>query len=154
MFAITKLSPKSQDFLSIMTQNNKSRSLLASIAVAKALTFDTSLPSAPVDDVLQYFRTQNLIQIESFVNDVNELMVLDVKTVLDLAFKFYQQRYMSAYPSARVFSFNKGTGVVDFFGISRSIDEATLKAIEEDPGTLAVYTNNFASMMEELKVSQ
>lgn len=151
MFAITKLSAQSQDFVSMMTQGAKSRTLQSSLALAKVLSTNLCVPSAPVDDIAQYFRTQCQIDVEATVNCVNEIMVVDVKTVMDFVGKFYRLRYCMAHPSCHVFAFSKETAVEDFFGITREFDVASLTAIKEAPSDLSAYVNHFKKMVEELK---
>lgn len=150
MFAITKLGPMSQAFIAEMSMNNKSRSAQSSLALAKALTFCAALPSSPVDDTVAFYRTHVQFDIECKLNGMNELLVLDVKVVLDYCLKFWQLRYQSAHPTCHVFSFNKESGVEDFFGISRVFDKATIAIVKDDPAALAVFINKFKGMLDEL----
>lgn len=152
MFAITRLSKNSQDFLATINQGNKSRSPAASVALARILTASICLPSAPVEDPVNYYRVQCQLEIEQIVNQLNELIVLDRATIADFCMKFYQYRYASVHPANHVFAFNKGTAIEDFFSISRSFDQATLNIIRDDPMAIAGYVNNFARMISELKV--
>lgn len=150
MFSITKLGQVSQAFVAEMSMNNKSRSLQSSLALAKVLTFNATLPSSPVGDAVSFYRTHVQLEAETKVNSINEIMVLDVKVVMDFCMKLYMLRYQSAHPSCHVFSFNKETAVEDFFGISRAVDPATITVIKGDPATLAGYVNKYKTMTDEL----
>ncbi len=151
MFTITKLSSSSQLFISTLMQLNKSRSIQASLALAKVFVNRLNLPSSPVEDPLGYYRAQCQMEIENELNSLNELIVLDIKTIRDYCTKMFQQRYNAAHPSSVVFTFNKETAIEDFFGITRVFDKATLDAIKEDPPKLAMYVNGFSAMLEEMK---
>lgn len=150
MYAITKLSANSQAFVAQMSSLNLSRSNTVSLALAKALTFCVQLPSTEVTDIEAFFRTQIQLGIEAKIAAINELIVLDVKSVQDYALKFYKMRYQAAHPTCHVFSFNKETAIEDFFGITRVFDSLTLNVIKENPGDLASYINKFKAIVEEL----
>jgi hypothetical protein len=151
LFSITKLSKQSQDFVSTMTQGGKSRAMQTSLALAKVLSTNLQLPSAPVEDITQYFRTQCQIDVESTLNVINEIMLVDAKTTADLVRKFYSLRYCTAHPSCHVFAFAKDSAVEDFFGISREFDKASIETIKMFPAELSTYVNHFKKMVEELK---
>lgn len=135
----------------MMTQGAKSRSMQSSLALAKVLSTNLTLPSAPVDDIAHYYRAQCQIDVEAMISIVNEIMLVDTKTVSDLVHKFYCLRYCSAHPSCHVFAFAKDTAVEDFFGISREFDKACLEIIKAYPAELSTYVNLFKKMVEELK---
>lgn len=150
MFAITKLGPNSQAFIAEMAINNQSRSIQSSMAIAKALTFCAALPSTSVDDATAFYRTHVQFDIESKLNSVNEIFVLDTKVIMDFCLKFWQLRYQTANPTCHVFSFNKETAVEDFFGISRCFDKASISVVKNDPLVLAAYINKYKNMLDEL----
>lgn len=149
-FAISKLGKSSQEFVSTMTRNAKSRSLQASLALARVLSNGLGLPSAPVENVHQYYQMQCRIAVEGKLGIINELMVVDFKLVLDLVEKMFRLRYSMAHPPATVYVFKAETVVEDFFGISREFDQATLEAIKLAPGELTSYVNEFTTMVREL----
>jgi hypothetical protein len=151
MFAITKLSKVSQDFINRLVSNNKSRSPEVSLAIAKVLTVQLPIPSSPVEDVCTYFKTTNQIEIEATLNSINELAIIDVNMILDYCLKFFMVRYNLAYPSKHVLVFNTDTAVIDFFGISRYIDPATLALIGAECVGLTESVNRFNQLIEELK---
>ena len=152
MYAVTKLSPSTQSFVSSMMQLNKSRSIQASMAIAKVISNKMNLPSAPVENVTEYYRGQCQIDADNLINDLNEIVMVDVKSVRDICSKMFEQRYRAAHPSDVVFTFNKESAIEDFFGITRTFDKSSLDAIKEDPIKLASYVNGFSTMVAELKV--
>lgn len=150
MFAITKLGPQSQGFVTELSSLNASRSMVSTLALARALTLCSNLPSTPVDDVDGFFRTHIQVELEATLNTINELMVVDVKVVMDYALKFYKVRYNAAHPQCSVFSFCCDTAIQDFFSISRSVDEAALKVICDEAAVISVRLNKFVKLIEEL----
>lgn len=152
MFSITKLRADSQAFLAEMSNSNQSRTQVSSIALAKVLTFSSTIPTTAVEDIEAFFRTHVQLEIEELINCINELMVLDVKLVLEYCLAFYKVRYQAAHPTYYVFSFNKETAVEDFFGISRIVSSATIALIKENPSIIATRINKFKAMIVDLKV--
>jgi hypothetical protein len=150
MFSITKLDSTSQGFISELSSSNASRNYVSSLCLAKALTHCSLLPTTPVDDVNAFYRTHVQVEIERKVNGINELLVLDTATVIDLSMKFYMLRYTTAHPKCHVFTFNKDTALEDFFGISRIFDAVTIKTIKENSDILSYRINRFSSMLEQL----
>lgn len=153
MFAITKLGKDSQSFITELTALNASRGLCGTLALARALTFCSPLPASPVEDVDGFFRTHVQLSIENTLNTINELMIVDVKSVMEYALKFYKMRYFSAHPTCSVFSFNTATAIEDFFSISRSVDAAALEVIKAEAEKVSIYLNKFLTLIEELQVT-
>jgi hypothetical protein len=150
MFSITKLDSTSQGFISELSSSNASRNYVSSLCLAKALTHCCLLPATPVEDINAFYRTHVQVEIERKVNGVNELLVLDTTTVIDLCMKFYMLRYTTAHPKCHVFTFNKETSLEDFFGISRVFDAVTIKTIKENSDILSYRINRFSSMLQQL----
>lgn len=150
MFAITKLGPQSQSFVTEMASLNASRNMVSTLALARALTLCSNLPSTPVEDIDAFFRTHVQPELEVTLSAVNELMVVDVKAVAEYAFKFYKVRYSAAHPQCNVFSFACDTAVEDFFNISRSVDAAAISVIRCEASTISVRLNKFVKLIEDL----
>lgn len=150
MFAITKLGPQSQGFITELSSLNASRSMASTLALARALTLCSNLPATPVEDVDAFFRTHVQLDLETTLSTINELTVVDIKSVLDYALKFYKARYNSAHPSCFVYTFTCETAIEDFFNISRTIDAAALKVIRDEAPVISVRLNKFIKLIEEL----
>ena len=151
MFSITKLSPSSQTFVTELNSTMQTRTRAVSLAVAKVMADNAALPSSAVDDIVAFYRTHCQIDIEMKVNEINELMALDTKQVIEYCLKLYTLRYYFMAPPAIVYSFNKETAVEDFFGISRCIDRETISSvIKVDCGNIARFVGKFNDMYNEL----
>lgn len=150
MLAITKLSADTQGFLNYVASGSRNRSLLTSIAIARALANTLSLPSAPVEDLRNFYRTTLLINIQEKISDLNELALIDCDAILDYTSRFYSFRYNAAYPAATIFCAKPETAVSDFLGASMVLDETTLELIKSAPVDLTRLTNGFILFFTEI----
>lgn len=149
MFQITKLSPASANFLAQLSLSGKSRSTQASIALGRVLADSLSIPSTPVDSIVTIYNTQYRLQVEEIISSINEICLLDVKQVLDFTLKFYTYRYNICNPEKIILAFNKETAIVDFFKISKVIDNESIKVICEDPIGMTDLVNKLSLVLEE-----
>ena len=154
MFQITKLSKDSRDFISELSLVGRSKELQTSLAVARVLANDLPIPSTPVESIVSFYGFQCKVQVESILNTINEICLLDVSTVLDYTAKFYKLRYDACHPNKTVLALNKETAVVDFFGISSVIDASAIKTISEDPVKMTDLINKFVNIKQELKTQE
>lgn len=150
MFAITKLSPETQEFLNYVASGSRNRSRLTSIAIGRALANTLNLPSCVVEDLQAFYRTNLLINVQSQVSDLNELSLIDVDTVLDYTYRFYAFRYEIAYPKRRMFCQKPETAVIDFLGANFALDEATMEMIAAAPVDVTKLYNSFVQFFQEL----
>jgi hypothetical protein len=153
MFQITKLSKDSRDFISILSLTGKSKDLQTSLALARVIAFDLTLPTAPVDSINSFYISQHKLEVENIISTINEIILVDIKTVLDYVSKFYSLRYNICNGSKTVLAFNKETAIVDFFNISSSIDLVAINTISDNPVKMTELVNKFNILKQELKVS-
>jgi len=151
MSYITKLSKASQDFISNLAMTGKSRSLETSLALARVLANSMSVPSTPVESPVIYFKTTYQISIEEQLSNINEIVVLDIQTILDYALKFFQFKYFTVHSDSHVLALNCETAIVDFFKISKVFDQEALKAIQENCSFITNAVNNFNRVIDEIK---
>jgi hypothetical protein len=151
MFNITKLTAASQSFIREISSNGLSRSVMASIAISKVLADACSMPSAPVESIGSYFNTSNAIALGGLLSDVNELVLLDRDAVLAYVQAWYQYRYHAMYPAPVTIALRADHAIQDFFGISRSFDQASLDVIATSCIQITDYTAKFKALVEDLK---
>lgn len=154
MFQITKLSKDSRDFISELSLAGRSKELQTSLAVARVLANDLPLPSTPVESIASFYSFQCRIEVEGILNTINEICLVDVATILDYTSKFYSLRYNACNPSKTIMAFNKETALVDFFGISSTLDANAIKAITDEPNKMTELVNRFVTVKEELKTQE
>lgn len=149
MLAI-KLSTKSLDFLNELTISGKSRNIQTSLAMAYALAYNLELPSSKVDDITTYYKSFLELPINSQLNTINEVCVLDKQTIKDYVLNFFMLRYYTTQPSPQVMLLVKETAVLDLFKITSYIDEVALESVTADPLMFSKLVNNFVSIKKEL----
>ena len=151
MYALTKLSKDSQDFITNLTINNQSRSLVATLALARCLAYKAELPSSPIDDVESYYRSNCQITDTTMISKINELSILDIDSVIQYAKKFFMFRYSVVHDDCYAVALNKEYAIADYFKISKSIDRVAIDTICEQHIKVTQYTNSFYKLISELK---
>lgn len=149
MLTITKLSAETQEFLNFITSGNRSRSQLTSLVIGKALASSLNLPSAPVDDIADFYRLNIFIGLQSKVSGLNELSVIDVDAVLDYTARFYTTRYFAAYPKKTIFCPSQETAVLDFLGASYALDQNSMELVKSAPLEVTKLYNGFVKFFDE-----
>ena len=147
---MTLLGKDSVAFVEQITTTNQARSIPASLALARVLAFAVEIPSMKMEDLLGHYQDHCLPEITTKLNKINELVIVDFQTTLDLAYQFYMSRYYVVYPIDTVAAFNKETAVEDFFGISRGLSRATLTQIRSTPDLISRYCLGFSRLSEDL----
>lgn len=148
-YDLTKLSQQSQMYIGFISSNLQSRSKAISLAIARVLASNLTLPNENAD-IVAFYNLQHRIKVEGLVNRLNSLVILDVESLLDYVKKFYQFRYESMFPSQHVLAISKEFAVVDFFKISKIFDEATLNVIKSDPVVITEANMRFTQILSEL----
>ena len=148
---MTLLSRDSVAFVEQVTTSNQARSIHASLALARVLAYGVELPSMKLEDLMGHYQDHCLPEITKKINDINELVLVDFQTALDLCYQFYMTRYHVVYPIDSVAAFNKATAVEDFFGISRGVSRATISHIQSAPDVISKYCRGFSQLCEDLK---
>lgn len=150
MYTISKLCPDTQQFLNYLSSGERTRARLTSIAIGKALSITMSLPSAPVENIQQFYKASVLIELNTKLSCLNELAVIDFETALDYAYRFYVVRYYAAYPKRTVFCNSKDTVLQDFLGASIALDQASAELLTTSPVELSKLHNGLVLFFEEI----
>ena len=150
MFAITKLSKGSQEFVTTLLQSNKSRSLPVCLALARVLAGKVSIPADRITDIAQYYRNQAQASVENKVFFINELVVIDTKTTIDYAYKYFLFRYNSVHPSRHVSVLGEEHPVADFFGLNKAFGNEILNIIRDNRRDMCNFTNEFEKLHDEM----
>lgn len=150
MALITKLDSDCQQFVTFMSTGMRPRSVLASIATAKAIAARLMVPSSPVEDITNYYDISFQIEVTALVSRINEVFITDVDTVLDYARRFYFVRYFCVNPKGNVFCVNPETVVQDFFGLTIAVDARAIEAMKQNPVELTKIYNGTTKLLEQL----
>lgn len=150
MYSITCLKPETQEFLNYLTIGQRPRSLIASIAIAKALSNTLAVPSGQVDNLEMYFRTTCLIDVQAKLSNLNELVLVDAVNIIEYVKKFYMARYLTLNPPRTVCCLKSDTAVEDFLGLSVALDFASLEVVKEAPLEATKIHNGAVYFFEEI----
>lgn len=148
MYAMTKLSKASQDFVTQLLQSNKSRSLPVCLAIARVLANKVSIPADPITDISQYYRLQAQANIENKVFFINELVVIDTKTTIDYAYKYFMFRYHAVHPKRHVMVLSEEHPISDFFGLNKAFGSEILDTIRDNRRDMCHYVNDFEHLYD------
>jgi hypothetical protein len=129
MFNTAKLCTETQEFMTWLGLGERPRSLLATLAIAKALADMATLPSGPVESPEQFYATTSLHPNQLNLNLLNELVVVDIDAIMEYIERFYKTRYNILFPSERIFCSRPETALQDFMGISTALDQNAVDAI-------------------------
>lgn len=150
MYQYTKVSNKTQLFISQISSENKSRTLPVTIALSRLLAYKLPLPSAPVDCIDSFFNTQIAVDVTMNVNVLNELMFIDADAVMEYIRKFYTYRYNQVNPSLHLL-LKPETAVYDMFKITKSFSADVLTEISASANYINELTNRFIDLLSELE---
>lgn len=151
-FQMARLGSEQRDFLLSITQSGESRKTLVSVAIAKLITDKLALPGTETNNPVLYFNNQFGVEIYNALSNLNEVAPINVDEIRDLAAKLYVTRHNVAFPQATCYVRSNDSAVADFFRISRTIDDATLKAIAEGGKRLMVIYNNYVEIVTTLDI--
>lgn len=82
--------------------NGRDRNRVLAIAAGMAASRSLSIPSAPVENVQQYYNLQILPAAQSLVEETNENLVMEYEEAMDYTLTFWRLRYIAAHPNVRL----------------------------------------------------
>jgi hypothetical protein len=144
---ITMIPKKQLDFLTSLMTNNQSRSIVTSLALAKVLGDNVALPLGKVESIDAHYDFTYKYSNSQVLGAINEIAMLDISTVYELAKKIYGSRYATAYPDGPLLMMSKDKATLDFFGITRVFSDEILTAITENNIKLMDYYSNFKEIV-------
>lgn len=147
---ITLLSKESNQLINEIFSNGKSRSTEVSFSIAFAIANQLLIPTTKVDNIIDFYNQNNKNQINGFLNQINETIILDIDIIKELILNIYQYRYNTIYSRSNVLAMVCETAVEDFFGISKFINKDALTILKTDPLLITKYTNGFHKIYCEI----
>jgi hypothetical protein len=73
---------------------------ILAIAAGMAAAWAVSIPSAPVENLQQYYNLSTLPLVQTLIEETNENLVMDFEEGLEAALMFWRLRYIAAHPNA------------------------------------------------------
>lgn len=150
MYAITKLKAQTRNFLdqiSTAASNQK----LVDFCIAKAISDELSLPSAPVDNPEDYYTQFCAVLASQFVSDINEVRILDIELIRENVKRFWKMRYSILFPRKRVFLITECDGDEHFFGFSQYMSKDLLESIDKNVSNTVFVLNGFYDLIADIK---
>ena len=149
MHTYIKLSSKSQLLISELNSQNKGKQLPVTIALARLMAYALPLPTAEVEDIVGFLKTQHGVDVQMQLTQLNEVLFIDTPAVSDYITKFYTVRYAQVCSCKHVL-LKPATAVLDLFKITRSFDAASLACIEAHADYINRLTNGFIQLLDDL----
>ena len=154
MYSLFKLSPQTrsqiQDYLSSATN----REAIFAVAVGYASASTLALPPQQVDDLRDYFANNAKRGVEALLSCFNEMAPFDTVSAREHAWAFYKLRYNMVFVKASPIAMKPETAIVDFFGISNALPNATLELITQHPAKLSVLVGRLREVLREIGTQQ
>lgn len=148
-YMLTKLCKESQNFIASVASSGSSRSLAMTIAAARAVSNALPIPSSPVEDFSNYFSMTHQLSVLDAVNRLNEIFVLDVEKITQLAKDFYAIRYENVYPS-KTFFYTRDNPIAGFFSMQKYVNNDVITCICEQGNLVSVYLNALVTLLQEI----
>ena len=156
MTPLAVFTPITRTWINYMSMANRGRDDACCLGIAKVLADYFPLPAGAVEDINAYFSANVQIPMTSKLSELNELLLIDNDTIVDLAKRLYVTRYNIAYPSRSILFLTKptpesvGTVGLKFFGLDKAISPEIQSKIEKAPEELANTVNGFNRFLVEL----
>lgn len=149
MLNISKLKPKSTNFLTELRARDASKSALFSFMLAKTLVANLTVPTTDVEDLDSYYLTQVKLEVMNDLYEINELVPLDKELVADYVFRLYQVKYHMSVGTCYGYV-REGNAVTDLFGISKYIDPVILEEVENNHVLVSQYSLALPDIIQEM----
>lgn len=150
MAAFATFNEKTQEFLTYASNGVRSRSLLSSVAVARALSNRLPVSVGIQENLGEFYKNTCEFTVRSLLSKLNELISLDVDLILVYTEKFYQVRHYAVNPPECVYCSRAETAVTDFFGLSFGVSGDVVDQITGAPVEATKLYNGFQAMITEL----
>ena len=150
MFTASKLSVGSQDFINFLSNGERPSLPVTSLAIAKVLANFAAMPSGEVEDPMLFFKTSSLIDIQSKLSILNELVMIDFNTVLEYTYKFFAIRYFALYPKKQLFCLRPESATEDLLGASHVLEGKVFEIVKENPLLLTKIHNGIVNFYDDV----
>jgi hypothetical protein len=80
--------------------NARDRSRVLAVAAGMAAAWAVSIPSAPVENLQQYYNLSTMPIIQTLIEETNENLVMEFEEAMEYALMFWRLRYIAAHPNA------------------------------------------------------
>lgn len=134
MYGILNMNKTQQNFVTYLKSKNRASKNYVMATIAKAIADQLELPSGRLMDIgdevntdttvrnyqniNNYYAMNHRIAVEKMVSYLNELVILDVVTLLQYVNTFYNSRYNLVYPNSTMCCLTSEHMPFVFFGLT------------------------------------
>ncbi len=151
--SVSKLGSENLRFISWLSSSGHRISMGASLSlgrvIAARLPFCTEC-IGNMDDVSLSFNMRNSEHVNSVIDAVNELVVIDRKAVFEFTKQFWCWRHYQATMPAVCYGTDQTKRIKDFFNMGNIFSDNTIQCIEGSAESLPYLTSGFDSLIESI----
>lgn len=150
MYAISKVSKESQDFISKVKCDN-----FCAIGLAKAIIASKPVPVSETDDIEMYFIDNHSLAVKDTISKVNELLVVDTAFVLEAARTLWKARAYAAVPCTDLPVVFPGMNkAIDVYGFGSCVSQDLDAMIHENPHEIMKAYLGFSRLIKEIETTE
>lgn len=146
--SLKNADPQLQRFINGISAKGTGKSLKCSIAIARSYVQKLEFPLTPIGQLQakEYFDMNMRIEADQFLSKVNEIILIDRSTCLDLISRFYSYRLSVFFATSSPIRVRPSNGIIDFFCIDRHFDPQTLETINTSGEDMVELMHGFSSL--------
>lgn len=151
LYARFKISPLNAGFVNSNLTAGKSISILASVAVARALAYKLALPRDSKFDYRNYYKIESghYMAVTALLSRLNEITVIDFDSIQRFIEALYEFRCRTAFPRENICCLYESSALADFFDFGCSIPSDMMTVIKSSPVQLSTLTNGFNELFKD-----
>lgn len=158
MYNLSRLTDNSRNFVSSIRSGSLEQNKVIALALALSISKLMPMPSASVDDEMNYYDSNVFGVTQDAVSQVNELSIVDTRITLEFSRILWKARYRTLYPSGKIF-LNVSTptftsAFASFFGFGNTLTEEILNITDKQHTQLFPLANGFTALLTELIVPE
>ncbi len=149
MFQQQQLSQQSRAFIQNAHTVSPGNSEQLSIAVSRAIAWKLALPTMETIHPGVSYLEMHDDTVRKTLSILNELLIIDITTILDITKQFWSMRYAVAFPSAYAIS-TEANPMAAILGHGNSLSQDVLDALGKDPASMLTMVNGFTRVLADL----
>ena len=151
--SVAKLGADNIRFISWLSSSGHRTSMGASLAlgrvIASRLLFSVE-SVGNMEDICLSFNMRNSESVNSIIDAVNELILIDRKAVLEFTKQLWCWRHYQASMPAVCYGTDQTKRLRDFFSMGTIFTESTIKCIEESSENLPYLSSGFDTLVSTI----
>lgn len=146
---LLKLTTELNEFIYKMIVKGGKKEIIT-VCAAKAIADSIDLSMVKVSNYGEHYTLSYRAEVERSIYDLNELVVVDVKTMNRLVYDFYLYRARIAFDPPLCAMFKPENAIEEFMGVTGIINAKDLCVINENVGDTCYYYNMFRKFFNHI----